>query len=50
MAGVFEPGEIHSIEISDGSRFIRVTGADLNKIDTLVFNPQAHTVAIGNRL
>ena len=50
MAGVFEPGEIHSIEISDGSRFIRITGTDLNKIDTLVFNPQAQTVAVGNRL
>lgn len=50
MAGVFEPGEIHSIEISDGSRFIRITGTDLNKIDTFVFNPQAQTVAVGNRL
>jgi predicted metal-dependent enzyme (double-stranded beta helix superfamily) len=50
MAGIFEPGEIHSIEISDGSRFVRVTGTDLNKIDTLVFNPQAQTVAPGSRL
>ena len=50
MAGVFEPSEIHSIEISDGSRFVRVTGTDLNKIDTLVFNPQAQTVGVGNRL
>jgi predicted metal-dependent enzyme (double-stranded beta helix superfamily) len=50
MAGEFEPGEIHSIEISDGSRFVRVTGTDLNKIETSVFNPQAQTVAAGNRL
>jgi hypothetical protein len=50
MAGTFEPSVIHSIEISDGSRFVRVTGTDLNKIDTLVFNPQAQTVGVGNRL
>ena len=50
MAGAFEPGVIHSIDISDGSRFVRVTGTDLNKIDTLVFNPQAQTVGVGNRL
>jgi predicted metal-dependent enzyme (double-stranded beta helix superfamily) len=50
MAGVFEPREIHSIEISDGSRFVRITGTDLNKIETLVFNPQAQSVAAGNRL
>jgi predicted metal-dependent enzyme (double-stranded beta helix superfamily) len=50
MAGTFEPGEIHSIEISDGSRFVRVTGTDLNKIETLVFNPQAQSVAAGSRL
>lgn len=50
MAGKFEVGDIHSIQISDGSKFVRVTGADLNKIDTAVFNPEAHTVAAGNRL
>lgn len=50
MAGIFEPGDIHSIEISDGSRFVRVTGTDLNKIDTLVYNPQAQTVTVGTRL
>lgn len=50
MAGKFEIGEIHSIEICDGSKFVRITGTDLNAIDTAVFNPEAKTVAAGNRL
>lgn len=50
MAGKFEPGEIHSIEIADGSRFVRVTGTDLNAIETLVFNPKEGLVAAGSRL
>lgn len=50
MAGKFEVGEIHSIKISDGSKFVRVTGTDLNTIDTGVYNPQEKTVAAGNRL
>ena len=50
MAGIFEPGDIHSIEIADGSRFVRVTGTDLNEIETLVYNPQAQTATVGSRL
>jgi len=50
MAGKFEIGEIHSIQIGDGSKFVRITGTDLNAIDTAVFNPEAKTVASGNRL
>ena len=50
MAGIFEPREIHSIEISDGSRFVRVTGTDLNTVETLVYNPEAKTVKPGSRL
>ena len=50
MADTFEPGQIHSIEISDGSRFVRVTGTDLNTIETLVFNAEQGTVKPGNRL
>ena len=29
MAGVFHPGQIHSIKFPDGARFVRVTGTDL---------------------
>lgn len=50
MADTFEPGQIHSIEISDNSRFVRVTGTDLNTIETLVFNADEGTVKPGNRL
>ncbi len=50
MAGTFEIGDIHSIQICDGSKFVRVTGTDLSAIDTAVFNPEAKTVAAGNRL
>lgn len=50
MAGKFEVGDIHSIEICDGSKFVRITGTDLNTIDTGVFDPQSKTVAPGNRL
>ena len=50
MAGTFEIGDVHSIQICDGSKFIRVTGTDLNAIDTAVFNPEAKTVTSGSRL
>jgi len=50
MAGTFEPKDIHSIQISDNSRFVRVTGTDLNTIETLVFNTKEGAVAPGARL
>ncbi len=50
MAGKFEPRDIHGIEISDGSKFVRMTGTDLNTIETLVFNASEGTVQPGNRL
>ncbi|MDH3689790.1 MAG: hypothetical protein OEU36_09965 [Gammaproteobacteria bacterium] len=34
MAGLFEPGDIHSIEFPKGARFVRVTGTDLKRIAT----------------
>ena len=50
MAGIFEPKDIHSIVITDNCRFVRVTGTDLGKIETLVFNADEGTVKPGNRL
>ncbi len=50
MAGKFEPKDIHSIKISDGSKFVRVTGTDLDTIETLVFNADEGSVKAGNRL
>ena len=37
-AGIYQDGKIHSIDYPDKSRFIRVTGANLDKIDRLRFD------------
>ena len=47
MAGKFEPGDIHSIKFPAGARFLRVTGADLNKVPPRRFDPKASTVVEG---
>lgn len=44
MAGVFEPGQIHSLSFPAGARFVRVTGTDLKTIATRRFDPDAGTV------
>ncbi|HUT47766.1 MAG TPA: hypothetical protein VM325_00370 [Alphaproteobacteria bacterium] len=44
MAGTFEPGQIHSIHFPAGASFLRVTGADLKKIPTRRFDPEAKLV------
>ena len=47
MAGKFEPGVIHSIKFPAGARFLRVTGADLNKVPTRRFDAKDSTVVEG---
>ena len=47
MAGKFEPGEIHSIKFPAGARFLRVTGADLSKIEPRRFDSKANSVLEG---
>ncbi len=47
MAGIFEPGVIHSIHFLDGTKFVRVTGTDLETIPTHRFDPAAGKVEIG---
>ncbi len=37
-AGIFGPHQVHSIHFPDGARFIRVTGTDLTKIETLRYD------------
>jgi predicted metal-dependent enzyme (double-stranded beta helix superfamily) len=44
MAGIFAPGDIHSIKFEAGSRFVRVTGGDLTKMTTQKFNMAEKTV------
>jgi len=46
MAGVFHPGDIHSIDFIDGSRFVRVTGTDLTVVQQNRFNLEDGTVEI----
>lgn len=38
QAGLFDVGTIHSIDFTDGARFVRVTGTDLEKIDRSSFD------------
>ena len=47
-AGLFNPGVIHSIAFSSGSRYIRVTGTDLNKLDQDVYDLDKEIVFHGN--
>lgn len=44
-AGVFHPGQIHSIDFPDGARFVRVTGTDLKQVRQNRFDLEAGTVA-----
>ncbi|MEE3000130.1 MAG: hypothetical protein VX693_09405 [Pseudomonadota bacterium] len=46
MAGKFGPHDIHQIHFEDEARFIRVTGADLFKEDTLTYNLENNSVNI----
>jgi len=47
-AGLFNPGVIHTVEFTDGSRYIRVTGTDLNKLDQEVYDLDKQTMYVGN--
>jgi len=46
MAGKFGPHDIHQIHFEDEARFIRVTGADLFKENTLTYDPENNSVNI----
>lgn len=46
MAGVYHPGDIHSIDYPAGSTFVRVTGKDLSKVARKVFDPDTNSVTI----
>lgn len=47
-AGVFHPGIVHTVEFTPGSRYIRVTGTDLNKLVQGVYDLDKKIVAPGN--
>ena len=44
QAGLFDAGEIHSIEYPDGAKFVRVTGVDMSTESRRVFDPDKGTV------
>ena len=37
-AGIYQDGKIHSIDYPDKSRFVRVTGVNLDKINRVSFD------------
>ncbi len=44
QAGLFDVGEIHSIEYTEGARFVRVTGIDMSTARRRVWDAEAGTV------
>lgn len=46
--GCFHPGDIHTVDFTAGSRYIRVTGTDLNAVDQAVYDLKRNAVKIGN--
>lgn len=44
QAGIFQDGAIHSIDYPDGSRFVRVTGTNLDRIARASFDPKTGAV------
>ncbi len=44
QAGLFDVGEIHSIQYEQGAKFVRVTGVDMNQVNRRVWNPQTGEV------
>jgi hypothetical protein len=45
-AGVYDVGAIHSIDYPEGSRFVRVTGRDLDRVQRLKFDTAARTAMV----
>jgi predicted metal-dependent enzyme (double-stranded beta helix superfamily) len=48
QVGIYHPGDIHTVDFPDGTRFVRVTGTDLNKEAQAFYNPAEKSVKIAN--
>lgn len=48
-AGLFDVGDIHQIEFSDGARFVRITGTDLSTVQTYKYDSDANTCETADR-
>jgi hypothetical protein len=46
QAGLFDVGDVHSIDYTAGSKFVRVTGVDLSHTTRRVFNPETGEVKV----
>ncbi len=44
QAGLFDVREIHSIEYTEGAKFVRVTGVDMNQETRRVWDPETGSV------
>lgn len=44
MAGLFDVGEIHSIDYVENAKFVRVTGTDMTKEPRKVFDPDSGAI------
>lgn len=44
QAGIYQDGDIHSIDYPDYARFVRVTGTNLDKIDRIKIDPKTGAV------
>lgn len=46
QAGLFDVGEIHSIQYDQGAKFVRVTGMDMKRVERRVYDHEAGTVKV----
>ena len=46
QAGLFDVGEIHSIQYQQGAKFVRVTGTDMKRVERRVYDHEADTVKV----
>ena len=45
-AGYFDAFQIHSIEVPENARFLRITGTDLSRLETSSFNVEERSVSV----
>lgn len=48
QVGIYHPGDIHTVDFPDGTRFVRVTGTDLNQEAQSFYNLAEKTVKVAN--
>ena len=46
QAGLYQPGDIHSIDYPAGARFVRITGTDMAAETRQIFDPDSDSVRV----